>query len=519
MNLRVAWVLLGLLVPWLVAMTNPLTGDIWWNLKVGELLAGGLDLLAQDPLTFPPHPEGYLNGQWLGELWYYGVYRLAGLHGVAAVNGVQVTAAFALVLHLAWRRCGDVRVAALCTLLGAIVAATNFSARAQTLALLMFALTLWLVWAPPPPGIVEGGEAGAPRPDVSNRERRGAKAEAAPAIPLSLTLPHKGGEDWVRLTGLMVVSVLWVNVHGSFLLGPLVTLMALVGHRQRWFLLALAAQVLGSLANPYGLGILTYVAGVITNPVVRGSVTEWQPPGLDLSGGVFFGEVIFLAGLLAWRRMRGAGGGACPTYLGDLLLLGGFAVLGVLAVRNLAWWGVAAPAVLAGLLAAALPRPTRRGTSPRATRLPGWVIVASLGTFMGFCVPWVKGANPLLPAERRAIAAIDEPGGAADFLAAAGSSGRLFAFQPWGGLLEWRLGPASQLMVDGRIELRPEKLWRDYAAISAGDGTSEDLLGRYDIHTAVVSRGNQPTLVERMAGSAVWEERYGDAISVVYGRR
>ena len=467
MSTNLIWVLIGLLVPFLVAATNPLQDDIWWTLKLGELLAAGRSVAAEDVLTFPPHAAGYLNAQWLSQLWYYGISRTLGLEGVVLANAVQVTAAFGLVLHLAWQRCRDLRVAALCTLAGSMAAATNLNPRAQTVGLLLFAGNLWLL--------------------------------------------HARGRGLWRLPALAALAALWANVHGSFWLAPLLALLAMPGGRVRFLALAVGLECLAFVANPHGLEIIRYVGSVVTNPTIRSAITEWQPPTVgELSTGAFFASLAFTA-LLTLR-------GRSPIRVPDLLLIAAFAILGLLAVRNLVWWGVAIPPIWAGSITAA---PAVRPEWPgrRQYHYVNAAFTLLLAAFMVGCLPWVKAHNPLLPAARRALIAEDQPVGAADHLAAQGLlPSRIFAFQPWAGYLEWRLWPDHQLMVDGRIELRPGSVWEDYALASAGDLSWQARLDKYGISVLVISRRAQGELLGRVEQTPGWTRLYEDALAAIYSR-
>lgn len=457
-SINTLWVLIALMVPFLVAATNPLQDDIWWTLKLGELLAAGRDL-RQEVLTFPPHAEGYVNAQWLTQLWYHAVHQLLGLEGIPLVNAIQVTAAFALVLDLARRRSGDIRVAALCSMAGAVIAATNFNPRAQTLAILFFAATAWLLQTPGRPG--------------------------------------------PRLTALAVVASLWANVHGSFWLGPALAVLLLTHRRTCFLALAVFVQCIGTLVNPNGVDIYRYVIAVVANPVVRGAITEWQPPTLaDVSGAAFYCSLLATTVLVLRSRRR----------LEALTLLF-FAALGLIAVRNIAWWGIVAAPVWASYVTV----PQRRPSSGR----PGLniALVSAMLMFALFSIPWSKGLNPLLPASRRALVSSDLPEGAAGYLATEGPGGHVFSFQPWGGYLEWRLWPRHQLLVDGRIELRPSEVWEDYARISAGDATWQRRLEKHEIQVLVLNIDAQPTLISAVRESPAWASIYGDSVAVIYVKK
>ncbi len=95
--------------------------------------------------------------------------------------------------------------------------------------------------------------------------------------------------------------VVWVNCHGSFVIGLLLVGLWLVDEslassgdsactkRERPFTrrliaatAALATASLACLLNPGGPGILSYVTDLTSNAAVQGLVPEWAPPSFWL---------------------------------------------------------------------------------------------------------------------------------------------------------------------------------------------------------------------------------------------
>jgi hypothetical protein len=108
---------------------------------------------------------------------------------------------------------------------------------------------------------------------------------------------------------------------------------------------------------------------------------------------------------------------------------------------------------------------------------------------------------------------------AADFLATLPAGSRLFQFQPWTGYLAWRLWPAQQLMVDGRIEAHPPAVWRDYLTVSLAAANWESVLDRYEVEYLVLQPVAQSELLELAEASGRWAPLYTDETAVVLVRR
>lgn len=490
-GLEASWALLALCVPFVFAASSPIQGDTWWTLKTGELIVQGQHLLTRDPFSFGTPSYRFVDAQWLSQVVYYVVYQLLGLEGVALFTAILNTAIFGIVLHLSAQRSKNLRVAAVATLLAAAGTISYFLAWAQTLGFLYFQLTYWL-------------------------------------------LGSKLSTRW-KLMLLSGVEVIWVNSHGSFVLGPALTLLLLLGEalaarreqrdqsgqsaeRIRFLGIAGAFQVLATIANPYGLAVYQYVAALGTDPVIRAFISAWQPTSVaNPTGLVFFASVVVVIGVIACSARK-------PTAV-DLLLLACFAGLGLQAIRHVPWWILAATPIVAEKLAAvpfpSLGRNSREAGSTRPK--PRWPApaLALLGTIIvlvAVSLPWTKSLNPLLPREKRGIVDPAEPQAAAEYLSARSLPPHALAYQPWGGYLEWRLWPRYLVLVDGRIEVHAPSVWLDYQRISEGRADWRESLAREGVDLMVLHNLDQAYLISLARASQEWHQVYQDQQATIFER-
>ena len=452
-DIRTVWVLLALFVPFVLAATTPLEGDIWRTLSSGRLMMQEGRFLTEYPFTFAPLATGIVNAQWLAQLAYFLAYRGLGLEGVTLFNALIFTATFGVLLIAAWQRCSSIRLAAASTLVAAVVASTNIGPRPQTLGFLLLAL-------------------------------------------LSLTLAQRP----LRFSGILVVAVvqaLWANTHGSFVLGLALVGLLLAGEvfdiifragwrvagraqQVRMLAFTLALQLVASMITPFGWDTVSSMWRVISDPVMATYLTVWWPTLMgDLTGQLFFGSLAVTVAALGYSV-----GTRRPIRAGDVLVAAAFAILALQAVRNVAWWALAMAPILAAWLAQP-PLPSTltglgsRVPRPWAARAMSGVLLLLLTVGMISALPWVKAAHPLLSPARRDLIALGEPRAAARFLQEEPFPGHVFSVQSWGGYLEWTLWPQYRLMVDGWVEIHPAEVWLDYAAISNGQASWQDrLLGR-----------------------------------------
>src|SRR5437588_371792 len=136
-------------------------------------------------------------------------------------------------------------------------------------------------------------------------------------------------------------TALWANLHGSFFTGFVLLGCAIAArvlssrslYAARPYVLTLVGCLLASLINPYGPGLLVYVASIGSNPVIRDYITEWSPTSVSWREGImFFTSVAVLGGIILKSRLR-------LTVLEVLVLLA-FGYLAWSSIRAVVWWGL-----------------------------------------------------------------------------------------------------------------------------------------------------------------------------------
>lgn len=486
------WPLTVLLGVFAFLNTHPIRPhDFWWHMAVGrEILASGR-IPAVDTFSFTAAGAPYLSytAFWLPEVILYLVYSLGGPALVVFAHSLAVTTAYGLTVALAWRISGSPRIAAAATLFAAALGINDWNVRPQAATFFLAPLFLWAVY----------------------EIRRGAGLR----------------RGWLAVFPLGMV--LWVNSHGSFLLGLLIIGLWLAdevwgvwrggaggrGSARPLPRIAAAASALAlaaaaCLLNPRGPGTFSYLAGMSVHPVIQGMVPEWAPPTFStLTGALFLTGLLLTAALLALSPRR-------PAPL-ELFLFLAFAALGLRTVRGAIWFGLALAPVWATHLSAIFGRRQSRIGADRpafpATLLAVLLVVSALVT-----LPWFKERLPFPPLKAGLISA-ETPIAATEFLLRERPPGPLFHSMPFGSYLIWAAQPEYPVFVDSRIELYPVEVWLDYLHISAAGCEWEERLARYGVRTLMLSPQEQPALVAAVRASPHWEQIYKDSTAVVFTRR
>jgi len=492
--------------------------DFWWTLRSGEYIAHNHRLPAPDPFAFTTalardaYPgesvtrQFNLTFEWLAQLKFYSIYRLAGFGGIVWFRAVLLTACCALMGLIVRRRTGGFYRAWVAGLATAAVLSPDFAHdRSYLFTLLFLAITLTLLeYQSRADPLVRGGPPGRPlgadpRLTLLAEER----VQGDPRGP--------GGPPYFGLWALTLIAVVWANCHGGFFLEWL----ALAAYcaeslylrqRDRRLWLGAAISVAASGINPNGFRVIE-VLGYFRHSFLQSKLLEWTVPTLwPLS---LFSVLLFAgAGVMLWSRQR--------VRMADWLIFAAFAAAALAAQRNIFLIGFWAPVVIAsylptGLLTRGSSLPSVAQFGVAALMLAGLGTGIARGSFFQFRV-----------ADWRF------PSGAADFLLAHHVSAPLFNTYEFGGYLIWRLWPQERVFIDGRA--LSESIFNDYARIlynhSAADGgeSAQQLLDQYGVQAIVMngfeySEGIVYNLLPALSGNQTeWKLVYNDPQAVVFMR-
>ncbi len=472
--------------------------DFWWHIATGRTIwnSGAVPLV--DAFSFTRADEPYFNQPWLAQVLMYGLHSAGGLPLMIIVQALVIALSYALLLRLCIIRSGRPRLCVALLLLAVLpLSFDNWTIRPQSYVFLLFVGLLTVLSdyrraRPPAPRVEEG-------PGV-----RGAEPAVRSAAPL-----------WL----LPLIMVLWVNMHGSFVLG--FVLIAIVGAgalldawpnlraalpHLRALTLWGAIAALATLLNPRGPGVIGYVRDLLGTSAVTNLVTEWAPPTVrDINGALFFLFVIFTLCVLAYARQR-------PDTT-DIMLTLAFLWLALGATRNIVWLGFVAAPLLAVQLASILPAPKGplSAGEPRLNAL----LIGVVGLLVVLGLPWVKPL--LLPPNVGALVAEETPVAAVRALRALPvRPQRLFHALPYGSYLIWA-APEQPVFIDPRIELYPLQQWRDYINLAQANDLPE-LLKKYQIDGVLLNVKQQAPLLAALERAAGWRVVYADDITVLLVR-
>jgi hypothetical protein len=341
------------------ALPQQLLSDSWYAVLGGhEVVHHGLP--AGDALTMWTHGRQWVDQQWLGQLFFYGLYAAGGIKLALFGHAVVASAAFALAIVFARRHGGSVRTIcwlAIPTIF--LIIWGSWNARAQSLAFVLFIALVWLLVA-----------------DARAQSRR-----------VLLVFP---------------ILVLWANVHGSVVTGVLLVVLAGLSYgfdrrKGAWRSWVPRATMLCSgaiaclVASPYALQLPEYYRAVLVNPGFRDYIAEWQPttPGLKTSP---FYLLAFAAVWLIGRR-----GERLSSF--EKVLLIATILIGLQSIRGVIWFAFAAFMLLPRLLGGAELKPAAsavrmRFASGALVALSVLVVAATVATVAAKPASWFQRHYP-----------------------------------------------------------------------------------------------------------------------------
>ena len=301
-----------------------------------------------------------------------------------------------------------------------------------------------------------------------------------------------------------VLACAWANLHGSFVLVPLLLGYAwlddVVRHRPaRRSLAVLVAGTVATVVTPFGPGVWAYAAGIGADPQIASQVSEWQhTTPFTVPGLLFFVSGIAAVALAVWRRAR--------LGIADWLWLGALLVIGAWAIRGIAWWPLGAALVVAAALPAGAASHAS-ALSERANRL-NIALVGVTGLAIVLALPWWRPTDPLTGRQGLVSYAPSDLTVALRDIVRPGD--RVFVPQAWASWFEWAV-PDARYFLDSRFELYPAAVWQDYGAIAAAGSGAAEVLDRWSVDLVLSPAGP----ADLRPG---WIASYQDAHGAIYQR-
>jgi len=455
----------------LIARDFSVDPDLWWHIRNGQNILATHHWPTTDPFSFTVAGQPWISTEWLGDVLFATVAHLAGLQGLDALLIILGGAVMLALYGYATLRSGNSKAGFVVASVLFVLANPSFSLRPQMLGYLFLILTL---------AALERFRQGRPR--------------ALWFLPLLFLL-------WVNTHGSFVIGMgaigaYWLGGLAKFRLGDLAADAWTSTERLRLeivFLLCLVALTI----TPYGAELARYPFHVASSlPLGVANVMEWQPMPFNLPGGK-----VFLALLLGFLLLQVIFRFKWRIEEVALFLFG--AMMACLHVRFLLVF-VPFFAPLFGTIAA-------RWVPNYERSKDRYLLNAILMT--GVIVAMVR-YFPTRP-QMEAIVARGFPVNAVAYMREHSVPGPLFNSYNFGGYLVWM---NEKVFVDGRADpYERGGALADYFHITKLQPGALTVLRNYGVQSCLLGR-DEP-LVTMLAAVPEWQRVYADNLSVLFVRR
>ncbi len=438
-------------------------GDTGVHIRAGELMLRQHAVLQEDPFSFFTPPIRYVPWDWLSEVIMGAVHLKGGLTGIVVFFAFLISLIYYLLFRML-RQESDVFLAVLLTL--AAIASTCFHwlARPFVFSHLLFLVFYWL---------------------LDRYERYGR----------------------FHLYWLPPLMLLWVNLHGAYILGPILIFVYLLGNLQRSLFnpsvqdrpdslrktqklgLVLFLSLGVALINPQGMRIFAVPFRVVSDRFFVEKIMEFRSPNFHQP--FFFEYLVYLMiACFGLSRKRPA--------VTEVALVTGFLYGALHSVRHIPFWVILVSPLLARYLSEAV---------------RGWK-----GRFADFYRMRVRNIERIGDASWGAgawlvaglVAAVLE------FAQRENIRGRLFTWDEFGDYVIYKGWPQFQVPCDGRIYIYDKNILKAYEAIENLRPGWKEELEKYDFNWILAPK-HWP-LAALLSAHEDWKLIYSDKVADIFVR-
>jgi hypothetical protein len=445
--------------------------DLWWHIKTGQNIIATHHWPTTDPYSFTVAGQPWIACEWAGDVLLATVARFGGVLGLQALLMVLSCLVMLALYAFATLRSRNSKASFLASVVLCSLAFASFTLRPQMLGYLFLVLTL-----------------------IALEGFRQGKHRAVWFLPVLLLLWINTHGSWI--IGLGTIFVYWISGLKDFRLGNLEARRWTAAERKSIsfvFLLCLAVLPL----TPYGIACAAYPFEVASNlPLGVANVLEWQSMPFNIAGGKLFLSLLLSFIVLqvlfrfTWRAEELA-----------LFLFG--TMMACLHVRFLLLFVPFFTPLFATILARWLPTYDRRKDRYVLNAVLMIAVVAAMVKYF--------------PTRADIQHVVDQgfPVRAVEYLHQHHLPGPIFNNYAFGGYLVWS---NDKVFVDGRSDpYERGGALADYLFISHVKPGALTVLKAYGVQTCLLER-DEP-LATLLSAVPEWQRVYADDKSVLFVKR
>lgn len=460
-------------------------GDLPRHILTGSLILQSHQVSTTDIFSFRTVGSPSIPHEWLAQVLFALAYHWLGLDGIVIVTALIIIFTWSMVYYRAMHQSNSLFSALIFTALAVGASQIHVLPRPHIFTYLLTAI--WLVL-------------------------------------LDRMDENKAGSWW----SLPLVMLVWVNLHGMFVIGLIIWGIYLMGDfmerpSREWFagpkakalMIGGVLSLSATLFSPSGIHIWTAIASLGSNTYITSRIPEYQSADFHMPETWPFLLILILL-------IMGLGRTSRRFAWTDILLAASFTALALYTSRMIPLFGI----VVAPLAARAFARWTQ-GEYPQSRWFTAerniqkinsssngvvWLLVI----IITFTLLFRSGPTVSSGDKQNIFSSSFFPVEAVAWLRKHPQSGHMFNEFDWGGYLLLELWPAHQIFMDGHTHIYGEELTREYEKVKILDESWQSILNKYDITWAII-RPNEP-LADALQEELGWEIVYQDRTATILAR-
>ena len=483
-----AFIILGLL------LIHPSgEADTWMHIKTGEIIVKDMRMTRVDEYSYTRAGEKWLNHQWLSQVIFYFVYKLSGMNGLVIFSGALIFLAFIFLFINSYRK-NSWLLAVFLMLLVMFFSQGAFLARPLAFSLLLFSVFLFIL--------------------------------------------HRYKYLWDAkkenlLYALIPLQILWVNLHGSSIMGVFLIWAFIIGEfidnkrhgfNSRYVIKGERYKKLlfvGILLT-ISTGLTPYWYNTIFFPIAEfkemSFINEWLPSIhkdilLNLGTMAYYRFFLLISALVFIFRGR-------AVSFSDIIIFGSLLYLSLSGKRHLPLYGFAVmPCVVEYLkdmefkaISAQLKKIILNSVS---------IVLIFYLVLLGKDIVTGKYYVNQNINYQFGLGNVNYPKEAMDFLKKSGLEGNMFNDYASGCFLIGELYPSRKVFIDGRNTIYGAKfITENYVDCLKSPLLFENLVNRYNINYVFLDYGlsNTAVLIPYLCRTKNWELIYFDDKAGIFAK-
>jgi hypothetical protein len=459
-------------------------GDTGYHIRAGEFIIKNWSIPERDIFSFRSPPIPWVAHEWLSEVIMALVHSASGLTGIVIFFSAIIASTQLLLFRMVRQESRDVLLAALIVCFATLSSTLHWLARPH-----IFSLALTVVWY----RLLD---------EFQYRRKN-------------------------RLFLLPLLILLWVNLHGSFILGifllgiygvgNLLTSITAKGPKAehflqnaKSFLLIMIVCFLVSMINPQGYHILLFPFELTSDRFLMDNVHEYLSPNFH-KPLPFKYFLLLLIAILACSRP--------PVNWIELILILTFTYMALYSVRFITLFAIITAPILIRLIDQVkldLPTKVSKFLNERSVRLSQmerqtsgyfWSIVAlsaviSLGATGSYHYKFSKESYPIT---------------AVEFLMKENIPGNTFTHDGFGDYLIYAAWPQHSVFIDGRADMYGADRWREYLNLAHALPGWKEIIDKYAFSSILFD--THSALASALAEDRNWHLIYSDPLASIFLRK